>query len=348
MIKKIISLIFLIILVVTTLFIYLQKDTLAQYINELFSTQIISGGVEELIGLKNTDGRTNFLILGTDTRQNGSSINTKLTDSIMVLSMNKDNGDVTLISIPRDLWIPSIGYKINAVYTITKGDIEEVKKVVSSIVGLEIHYYSIVNFQVFTDLIDDLGGIEINVPNAFTDYKYPIEGREDAPENLRYETLTFKSGLQTMDGETALKYARSRHAANIEEAGDFARARRQQIVIEAIKNKVLSADSLFNANKFLNLYSTYADNVETDFKLPQATFFIKNIEQVRNGMIKNIVLSNETYNENIPGSGLLRANTTEEKENIHRNQFVLIPVANTYEAIQVLIRSHLFQSDKSN
>ncbi|MCA9749527.1 MAG: LCP family protein, partial [Romboutsia sp.] len=194
----------------------------------------------------------------------------------------------------------------------------------------------------------DLGGIEIDVPNAFIDYKYPIEGRENAPENLRYETLDFKAGLQTMDGETALKYARSRHSVNIEEAGDFARARRQQLVIESIKNKVLSAESLFNANKYLNLYSSYADNVKTDFKLPQATFFIKNIEQVKNGKINNIVLSNEKYNPDIPGSGTLRANTQEEKDTIHRNQFVLIPVGNTYEAIQVLIRSQLFESDQSN
>lgn len=348
MIKKILSLILLTIVIVTALIIYLQKDTLAEYISEVFTPTVVIGGVEELIGLKNTDGRTNFLILGTDTRQTGSATNTMLTDSIMILSMNKNNGDVALISIPRDLWIPNYGYKINAVYTISKGDIEEVKDVVSSISGLEIHYYAIVNFQVFTDLIDNLGGIDVNVPNAFIDYKYPIEGRENAPENLRYETLNFKAGLQTMDGATALKYARSRHSANIEEAGDFARARRQQLVIESIKNKVLSPSSLLNANKYLTYYSTYADNIQTDFKLPQATFFIKNIEQVKNGSIKNIVLSNESYNPDIPGSGTLRANTDTEKETIHRNQFVLIPTGNTYENIQVLIRSQLFGSDQSD
>lgn len=345
MIKKFLSLIFLSTIIVISLMLYFQKDSLADYVKTVFSPTVLIGGIENALGLKSTDNRTNFLILGVDTRSEDSVINSKLTDAIMVLSLDNNSGDVDLISIPRDLWIPSKGYKINAIYTISKGNIEEIKEVASNVVGLDIHYYAIVNFEIFTDLVDGLGGITVDVPNEFTDNRYPIEGRENAPEDLRYETVTFESGQQLMDGETALKYARSRHATEYIEAGDFARARRQQIVLKAIKEELINTESIFDPSRYLNLYTSYIDNIETDFKLPQATFFIKNIEQLGTGKINSIILSSEPKTDELLGSGLLRSNTSQERETLHRNQFVLLPKSNTYDEIHVFIRSQLFEQN---
>src|SRR3989344_286004 len=158
-----------------------------------------------------------------------------------------------------------------------------VKKVVGDVTGLKIDYYVAVDFQGFVNAIDTLGGVNINVTNSFTDPEYPIEGKEDdlcgkkeedlpeldkiATESAvlafpcRYETVTFTKGLTQMDGETALKFARSRHS--LEDGGDFRRAQRQQQVIDAVKNKVLSINFI---PKIVPFIDELGDHITTDVK----------------------------------------------------------------------------------
>ena len=158
-----------------------------------------------------------------------------------------------------------------------------VKKVVGDVTGLKIDYYVAVDFQGFVNAIDTLGGVDINVTNSFTDPEYPIEGKEDdlcgkkeedlpelekiATESAvlafpcRYETVTFTKGLTQMDGETALKFARSRHS--LEDGGDFRRAQRQQQVIDAVKNKVLSINFI---PKIVPFIDELGDHITTDVK----------------------------------------------------------------------------------
>jgi len=93
---------------------------------------------------------------------------------------------------------------------------------VEELVGEEIQYYAMIDLKGFVNLIDSLDGTYINVENSFTDYMYP------ADNNVGYQTVTFTAGPQTMDGDIALKYARSRHSMDNGEGSDFARARRQQ------------------------------------------------------------------------------------------------------------------------
>jgi len=158
-----------------------------------------------------------------------------------------------------------------------------VKKVVGDVTGLKIDYYVAVDFQGFVNAIGTLGGVDINVTNSFTDPEYPIEGKEDdlcgkkeedlpeldkiATESAvlafpcRYETVTFTKGLTQMDGETALKFARSRHS--LEDGGDFRRAQRQQQVIDAVKNKVLSINFI---PKIVPFIDELGDHITTDVK----------------------------------------------------------------------------------
>ncbi len=184
--------------------------------------------------LDEADGRTNVLILGADKR--GSLENQViLTDTLLFASVGRVEGNVAMISMPRDLWVKANAgkgdhfMKINSVYA--ADGVEEVQKITEDVLGMPIHYYAVIDFRFFRDVVDILGGVDIDVERSFDDFQYPIEGMENAPNiDDRYEHIHFNVGLQTMDGETALKYVRSRKGTN-GEGTDFARSKRQQKMI---------------------------------------------------------------------------------------------------------------------
>ena len=212
---------------------------------------------------KDSTGKyTSVLVVGIDTRENSGGLNT---DTIIVVTYNYETNNIIMESIPRDTSV-EIGEgsdwynKINSVYAYAEGREEEsglteLKRCVEEMVGLEIQYYTMVNFQGFIDVIDTLGGVYINVENSFTDYSYPAE------VGTGYQTVSFTAGPQTMDGETALKYSRSRHSSDNSEGTDFARARRQQKVIEAVKNSLLDSETYTNPQKVLDLLGAVSDNL---------------------------------------------------------------------------------------
>ncbi len=353
---------FAVIITVGILFFFL-KDR----IKKEFSPISIVGGTEK-IDIKQTDGRTNILILGSDRRNLGSeSGRNSLTDTILVASIGNVDNDVVLISLPRDLWISNYtlenGYtyssKINEVYA--NAGIEELKKQMEIVVGIPIHYYVMVTFDLFENIIDTLGGIEINVEKSFTDYAYPIEGKEadtcgktqeeadkiikEAGEEInvlavfpcRYETIKFEQGLQSMDGKTALKYARSRHGDN-GEGTDFARSKRQQNVILAVKNKALSLKTLTNIPKLKELYNQYVNNVETDIDFQ----VIQNLYQLSQKLdfekVKSIVIDNSDN----PDTGGLLYHPTDGT--LYGKNWVLVPQTGDYSQIHAYIQKYLFES----
>ena len=206
---------------------------------------------------------TNILIVGIDTRTKLKTFNT---DVIIVASYNHKTKDVVMISIPRDFCTKvnpsktSYG-KINSAYSIyeakEKGSgLEGLKGIVEEITGMEIQYYTMINFNGFVELVDAVGGLYINVENSFTDYKYPAE------TGYGTQTISFKAGAQLMDGDTALKYARSRQSQQNGEGSDYARARRQHKVIDAFIKKLLSTETLLNPNKVMSLLTSIQDNIK--------------------------------------------------------------------------------------
>lgn len=323
--------------------------------------------------LKKTDGKTNILALGVDQRSSGNVVQTYLTDTIMVMSLDAKNNKVAMISIPRDLWVDKYKTKINSVYAAAiaherqrilqennnsnvKMSTEEVAKAardaaipnikaeVERIVGLPIHYYAIVGFDVFKDSIAAVDGIEVDVQNTFDDYEYPIEGMENAePISARYEHVHFDKGLQKMDGPTALKYARSRHSDNPLEAGDFNRARRQQAVVIAIKDKIMSSETLLNPTKMTGLYESFKNNIQTDMDVADFILFFKEYKDMKfeSNTISKIVLSNE--NSDDLGAGTLMAPDSETRAQLYNGAYVLVPTAGTYEEIQAIVREALFK-----
>lgn len=231
---------------------------------------LISSSSKEL--KKDSSGRyTNMLLVGIDTRENGGLLNT---DTIILASYDYDSNNIIMLSIPRDFHVEvakDVNWyaRINSIYSSgenkEKGTgLEALKESVERLTGQKIQYYAMVDFKAFVEIIDEVGGVDINVENSFTDYMYPL--------GVGYTTVSFKAGPQTMDGETALIYSRSRHAQQNNEGTDFARAKRQQKVIIALKEKLLNSESFSNPKTVMNIISSITGNIKV------SEFTIKDIE----------------------------------------------------------------------
>ncbi len=229
----------------------------------------ISGERAELKGEK--DGRTNILVLGVDSMAN-------LTDSIMVISYYHDKAKAVAVTIPRDLqvWDQNSSYKVNAMYTFAEqkergSGADKVASFISEQYDLPIHYWATANFQAVRDIVDIMGGIKVDVERSFTDCRYP----KDDYSGVMYPCPTFESGEQKMDGKTALIYARSRHGNN-GEGSDFARSRRQTIVIEGIAQKAkeeVKNGRIFSKDKLDSYLDALGKNFSTNMKVAEIMSF---------------------------------------------------------------------------
>ena len=206
-------------------------------------------------------GRVNFILLGAP----GGSEDVDgpdLTDTIMVASLSTEDNRGLLFSLPRDLYVRIPGYgnsKLNAVYKIGNSQEnaggETISQVVGEVLGLDIPYYLKVDFNGFEQLIDELGGVTIEVEKDLYDDRYPTS-------NKGYEVLDIKAGTYTMDGSMALKYARSRQSTS-----DFDRAYRQQKLILAVREKALSQNLLSQPSKALSIIDVLNDSFKTNLSL---------------------------------------------------------------------------------
>ena len=287
-----------------------------------YVSQILSG-----TSLRSSDDRVNVLLLGI---AGGTHDGANLTDTIMVASYNLKSNQVDLISIPRDLWLPSLRSKANAVYQIglsQNNGLGLAKTVVGNILGIPVHYGLRVDFGGFAQAVDAIDRIEVLVENSFDDYKYPILGKEndlcgleekemdfneeeakklnidpgkrkvlissdgsiatDSAEedkgikyfSCRYEHINFEKGQIHMNGKVALSFVRSRHGTN-GEGSDFARSKRQQKVIEAIKSKILSLETLANPQRVSDLVKTFGRSIDTDISVKDTLEFYKLSRQI--------------------------------------------------------------------
>ncbi len=241
--------------------------------------------------LNSYNDRTNVLILG---KAGGTHEAPDLTDSVIFTSIDWMNRNITLISISRDIWIPDLRAKLNSVYywgnkRQDKGGIILARSEVEEIVGQPIHYVVVIDFEGFVGIINVLGGVNVSVERDFIDSKYPIAGKEndicvnDIEYKCRYETVYFNSGFQSMDGEKALKFARSRNAQG-EEGTDFARAARQQKILDAAKDRILSIGTLSSVGKIKKIEKILVENIESDIKLEEAVTLGGIIFRARNNI----------------------------------------------------------------
>lgn len=210
-----------------------------------------------------------YLILGKD-EVIGSNRPIVLTDTVMIATYRPEEGVVRLLSLPRDLYIPEEGMKVNALYAqgqqrSPRSPSSYPKEVLESILGVRFDGVIDVSLADLEEVINLIGGVEVDVPQAFTDPLFPRSGvdvtKERDPKVL-YETLHFEAGRQVLSGELAGKYIRSRHSENPAEGNDGARTRRQQQVIEAIVRKVADPALITKPYFVGQLYAFYAQRYQ--------------------------------------------------------------------------------------
>ena len=189
------------------------------------------------------------LLLGVDRRadEQGRS------DSIIVMTLNPNSDESAMLSIPRDTKTEIVGKgtmdKINHAYSY--GGIDTTIATVENLFDIPIDYYATINFDGIEDLVDAVGGVEVDV-------LIPISGR--ATGNVELEP-----GVQTLNGQEALAYARMRKD---DPEGDVGRAKRQQQVLEAIINEATTINSFAKLNRIMN---AVGNNIRTNMTLAEAS-----------------------------------------------------------------------------
>lgn len=271
--------------------------------------------------LKRANGTIHVLLLGIG---GDGHEGPELTDTIIFAKLDPKKNKVALVSIPRDLWIPTYREKINSIYALgndeKKDGLKRIKQVVSTIINKQIHYVAVIDFGGFVEAIDIVGGITVSVDRGFDDYEYPVEeNREDlcgrtleeaaalvATESptlvfpCRYRHAHFDKGMQHMDGKRALVFVRSRYAKG-SEGTDFARSSRQQKVIKAFREKFFTPGVILNPLIIAKLYSVFQSSVMTDIAPSEFDDFLKLGEKIKNAEVRSSVIEAEDKEEKKPG-----------------------------------------------
>ena len=294
--------------------------------------------------LKQTDGHANILILGRGGAQHDAP---DLTDTIILASIRLSDSQITLISVPRDIWIPAMKAKVNTAYYYGQqknpgGGFALAKDAVFQITNLPIHYIILVDMDGLKKAIDLVDGVDIEVERSFTDTKYPLEtengdkptlapGVTPKPEEV-YETISFEKGLRHFDGSTALKFSRSRNSDDPQEGTDFARARRQQLVLTALAKKIKSRETVLNLDRVKELQQLFDDHTDTDLSDQEMLALAKLSTKVDLGQIRSLRIDEGTDED--PG---LLINPPLAKY----GQWVLEPRSATFSEIHAYINNQL-------
>lgn len=262
--------------------------------------------------------RFDVLILGVqgfdkDSIENAGGL---LTDTIMILSVDKETKRVSMTSIPRDLYVDLVGGKgkLNEAYErglAAKKGLNYVKETMSRITGVYIDKVLIFDMNAFKTIVDYLGGVDIYLDRPFSEPKqwtYPF----DLP-----------AGENHIDGQAALYYARSRFSSS-----DFDRARRQQQLILAIKKKASSTNLLSDPTKVVSVFLNLKSDIVTDFQVWDINdiFTLAKAVAAQKGNVKEFVMStdNVLYQSKSPSG-----------------EFILLPNNNNYQVIQEFMKNSL-------
>jgi LCP family protein required for cell wall assembly len=211
--------------------------------------------------------RVSILVMGLDFRDWQAGEGPPRTDTMILLTIDPVARSAAMLSIPRDLWVVIPGfdhnkintaYQLGEAYKIPGGGPELARQTVESLLGVPIQYYAQVDFSAFVRFIDEINGVEIDVPEAI---KVDLLG--DGKETIK----NIKPGRQVLPGELALAYVRARYT----EGGDFDRARRQQLVIFGIRERLLDPQMLpVLLSKAPALYQEISAGVNTNLGFEQA------------------------------------------------------------------------------
>ncbi len=296
--------------------------------NKIFTANTTGGSpiLKKGKQLKDQDGRVNILLIGVggDNHDGGD-----LADTIQLVSVSPKDKNVAMVSIPRDLYVQVPDsynkVKINEVHSIGEENGTEgggpalLKEAVSEVTGQPVHYFIRADFDGFKKVIDSVGGVDVNVaePGLYDPYY---------PRGYGYQVLNVRPGEQHMDGELALKYARSR-----ETTSDFDRSRRQQEVMVAARDKALSAQYLTNPAKISQLIDILGDHIKTDLSFGEAERLAEIVRDITSDKVTSKVIdgadSGLLYDSIGPGGA-----------------YILLPRDSTYSEIHEFVSQLLSSS----
>ncbi len=278
------------------------------------------------------DDRLNILLMGIGGAGHDGGY---LTDTIMLISLRPSTGETAIVSIPRDLYIklPGDGWgRIN--YASAYGELTNypgggaalTAKTIEQTFKTKVDYWLRIDFSGFKQLIDDLGGVDVYVDRPFTDRQYPTS-------DFGVETISFQQGWQHMNGERALEFARSRHGDN-GEGSDFARSKRQQKIILAIKDKIFSWGLLTQPAKIYKIYKNIDRHLQTNISFSQISELLPLVKKIDFKSLKHYVIDDS------PG-GLLKPMVTADGAQ------VLVPKAGDLSELRDFVR-YIFDIQQFN
>jgi LCP family protein required for cell wall assembly len=237
--------------------------------------------------------RVNVLIMGIDQREHEQG--PWRTDTMLVLTIDPATKSGGMLSIPRDLWVPIPGYEegrintahyLGEIYDYPGGGPALAVKTVQYNLGVPIHHYARFNFTAFEEMVDLIGGIDIYVEEEISDPSYPDEA-------YGYDPFYLPAGTQHLNGEMALKYARTRHSAG----GDFDRAKRQQQVLLAVFDQITRLDLLPQlAPQAPEIWQTMQGSMLTDLTLDQVVALAQLASEIDSENIRYVVID-ENYTQ---------------------------------------------------
>lgn len=281
-----------------------------------YVSTIVSGASTRAFALSplTTDGKgnTNVLVLGVGDAGHAGE---KLTDTMLVMSINAKKRTAVYISIPRDLRVRPEGYnavKINQANAL--GGSELARKTVEDVLGIEIQYTLTTNFNGLKDLVDAVGGIDVVVEKTLSDPEYPCSDDEN-----RSCGFLLKAGPQHLDGALALQYARCRKGNC---GNDFGRAARQQEVIDKVRAKVENPRILLHPAEIAGIAGAIRNNMTTDLSGLNLSEFLRGLNLAKDQTTR-FVLSTEK-------DGLLTSGNGSSD---------LVPVGGDYDQIQAKVDS---------
>ncbi|NCO04714.1 MAG: LCP family protein [Candidatus Magasanikbacteria bacterium] len=289
-------------------------------------SQLVFHKEPELAGKK--DDRINILLLGMGGAGHDGPY---LADTIIIVSVKPSTNQVAMISIPRDLGVDIPGYgwqKINHANAFGEANKPQwgaafATEVIEDTFDIDIQYYGRIDFKAFGEMVDAVGGVTVEVERSFVDTEYPAPNEE-------YKTVSFQQGVQTMNGQTALIFARSRHGNNWE-GSDYARSKRQQKIILALKEKVLSAGTILNPIRLNEIITSLDKHVTTNMEFSDMIAMLKMAKELDTSNIIRLTLDDSTEGYLKQGYSPVGA-------------FILEPKAGSFEGINYAI-AHIFDKE---
>ena len=238
----------------------------------------------------NSNDKKNFLILGVDSLETRPG-SPGLTDTIMLVSLDIKSGKISTIPLPRDLWSSKYLTRINALYFYGQEKYPTepqkfVHETIEDLTGVTIHHTIVISIDSVADIVDMLGGVEVDVKTGFIDSQFPrpnVDVTVVTDPTKLYQTIVFAEGPQTMDGERVLQFIRSRKSGD-DQGDDLARTERQQLVISALVKRFQNFELLKDEKTLAKLYKYYNKNFAKQFSVEEGIATIKKILPIRDSI----------------------------------------------------------------